>query len=338
LKGAGNKAVIQEIVSTLERHFGSIKLKEKEFEHCGVWHLQDDDFTVRTHQHHYAAQLKPVDCSYFKSDTLQQELNDKEHATFLTLLGALAWLVQTRMDIAVYVTALQRQCKTPRREHLQKANRVLKWVKRRRVDMNFMQIRLPARLIAISDSAFRAEEPDGLAMRGAVYAIGEKHEHHPGGRLQILEFAARKQKRVTRSTFSAELNGLGDTTEFATLLVYALSEIMLGGPDITSIRTRADNGTLPIDLETVIDARGVYTALRVLDTKIPSEGSLLLVLLQLKESLRRGSMRKLWWCDTIDMLADGLTKGSISREALIQVSKTGIWNLIHDALSHTDRP
>ena len=44
-------------------------------------------------------------------------LDDKQHHAYMSLLGGLSWLVQTRMDIAVYVCSLQRAAKSPSIEH-----------------------------------------------------------------------------------------------------------------------------------------------------------------------------------------------------------------------------
>ena len=36
-------------------------------------------------------------------------------------------------------------------------------------------------------------------------------------------------------------------------------------------------------------------------------------------------MRRLWWCATTDMAADGLNKGSIARAQLLAVARDGAW-------------
>jgi hypothetical protein len=80
----------------------------------------------------------------------------------------------------------------------------VKWVKRKKCPLRYAKLQAPYRIVVISDSAFRKEDKTGLAMRGAIIGIAEKHEKHPGGKLHVIEFYARKQRRVVRSTFSAE--------------------------------------------------------------------------------------------------------------------------------------
>ena len=44
----------------------------------------------------------------------------------------------------------------------------------------------------------------------------------------------------------------------------------------------------------------------------------------MREYLESGHVDVLWWLDTLAMLADGMTKGSVEREALIRVCAEGI--------------
>ena len=80
----------------------------------------------------------------------------------------------------------------------------VKWVKRRKCPLRYAKLQSPFRIVVISDSAFRKEDKTGLAMRGAIVGIAEQHQTHPGGKIHVIEFYARKQRRVVRSTFSAE--------------------------------------------------------------------------------------------------------------------------------------
>ena len=50
----------------------------------------------------------------------------------------------------------------------------------------------------------------------------------------------------------------------------------------------------------------------------------------MRDLIEAGSVRAFWWLDTRDMLPDALTKGTIPREALLAVWRTGIWTLIGD--------
>jgi len=66
----------------------------------------------------------------------------------------------------------------------------------------------------------------------------------------------------------------------------------------------------------------LFDALKAEEVQVPSEQSLILPLLQLKESLRTTTLKSIVWCDTRDMVADGLNKGVIARRDLLNFSMT----------------
>ena len=70
-------------------------------------------------------------------------------------------------------------------------------------------------------------------------------------------------------------------------------------------------------LEAVIDAKGVYTSIENEDTKIPAESSLLTSVQAVREALVEKRLTTLYWCDIRDMVADGLTKGSVERVPIV---------------------
>ena len=65
-----------------------------------------------------------------------------------------------------------------------------------------------------------------------------------------------------------------------------------------------------------IDAASVFEAIVADPVKVPAEKSLFLHLLWVRELLSRGQLCGWSWIDTRDMIADGLTKGSVERAAL----------------------
>ena len=68
-----------------------------------------------------------------------------------------------------------------------------------------------------------------------------------------------------------------------------------------------------------LDAKSVYAAVTATFTKQPAEKSLLSHVQYLRELLDKDIIQGLVWLDTRDMGADGLTKGSVSRDALHQL-------------------
>ena len=93
---------------------------------------------------------------------------------------------------------------------------------------------------------------------------------------------------------------------------------------------------MPIRMAAITDCKSLYDALKAEETQVPTESSLIMILLQLKELLRVGTMSSLVWCDTRDMVADALNKGTIARHAIMQLALLGVWELKHEFIIHTE--
>ena len=85
-------------------------------------------------------------------------------------------------------------------------------------------------------------------MRGAIIAIGSLNDANPGGQLHVIEHYARKQKRVVRSTFAAEIHALVDSIEHGKLLMFALAEVLCGSLGARELQQVEELGRWPIPL------------------------------------------------------------------------------------------
>ena len=80
-----------------------------------------------------------------------------------------------------------------------------------------------------------------------------------------------------------------------------------------------------------IDAKSVYDSITALRYSTPADRTMAIHVLAMREYLRDGLVYTIWWIDTFDMIADGMTKGSVDRKALIAISSSGHWQFIGDA-------
>ena len=222
-------------------------------------------------------------------------------------------------------------------QHAMAANRLLKWVQRKSLKCHYRPLVGPVRVVCISDSAFKREDKEGLAMRGAFICIVENRSQDPGGKLHIIEHYSRKQKRVVRSTFAAEIHALVDSIEHGKLLMYALCEIYFGPQKPEELIKIEELGRWPIPLDAVVDAYAVFSTAVKDESKNPSEETLVTLVMVLREMLKSGRLNKIWWVHTEDMIADGLNKGSIPREPLLAIAYSGIWQLLKscEGFTHT---
>ena len=77
---------------------------------------------------------------------------------------------------------------------------------------------------------------------------------------------------------------------------------------------------------------GVYKAAAADHIKLPTEKGTLFHLQFLRECIDSGIVTYWNWCDTRDMLADGMTKGSCDRNVL-HIAMQGSWTLKFPILS-----
>ena len=77
---------------------------------------------------------------------------------------------------------------------------------------------------------------------------------------------------------------------------------------------RMSGGYVPIAL--YLDAKSVFAAVTATFIKQPADKSLLCHVQYLRELLDKGILSFLFWIDTRDMGADGLTKGAVARSLL----------------------
>ena len=193
LKLTGEAKQIDTAISVLEKGFDSLKLEEDNFTHLGLKHTVESDCTRCVSQEHYIAELKPIPEGDLKQLGHETPVSADVQKFFMSLLGGISWVTQTRPDVAVFVSALQRRLKQPRACDVMNLNRVLKCLKLRPL------------LIALVDC-------DGLR-------VGPNT-------LRVLEFVGKKQSKVCRSTYAAELHSCLDLAGTALVINAALSEIL----------------------------------------------------------------------------------------------------------------
>ena len=83
-----------------------------------------------------------------------------------------------------------------------------------------------------------------------------------------------------------------------------------------------------IEHDACVDAKAVFDGITAQCPRTPADKPLFLHALAMREYSEAGWVDRLWWLDTLSMLADGMTKGSVDREALIKVCEQGIWQVI----------
>ena len=94
---------------------------------------------------------------------------------------------------------------------------------------------------------------------------------------------------------------------------------------------KQDTGDLMLPMDMFIDARAVRDGIAASPIKVPADKTLYIHVLAGRDLIDRGLFERLIWIDTMDMVTDGMTKGSIDRAALVSLSRDGVWKLTGDA-------
>ena len=115
---------------------------------------------------------------------------------------------------------------------------------------------------------------------------------------------------------TSELHAGCDSADLGILVLLILHEIHNGPVTKAQARALRDNGGYCVPMVLYVDAMSVFAAITATYIKHPAEKGLLSHVQFVRELLDSGVLQALMWIDTRDMLADGMTKGSIDRDML----------------------
>ena len=324
LKMIGPKEEIIRFVDYLSGIFGKLDIEFHKFTFCGVAHEQHPDGSISLDQTKFLAACKPM---VAPKQAPTEELPEEVRRHFLSLLMTIAYSLITRPDIAVFVTALQRESHKALYVHVTRINTLLKWAQANPRKITYPVMRAyPDALVQISDSSYRAKAEDGLSVRGLVSVRTCLKDIDAGctqTECHMIDFVSKAQRHVTRSTFSSELFAATDATDSGLLHTIVLHELKHGVLSSDEARLMIEGSkTCSVHLCLVVDAKSVSSAATAPNLRIPAEPSLLLHVNWLRSLLMRGRLHRLFWCDTRVMIADAMTKGAVTR-ALVTAAMRG---------------
>jgi hypothetical protein len=147
--------------------------------------------------------------------------------------------------------------------------------------------------------------------------------------VHLIDWHCGSIKQVTRSTLTSEGLACVAAVDQAITLATTLHEIEVGPVTIGQTKQLVEEARLLFKIGGFVDAMSLIRALAASSIKVPQEKSFLLNLVWIAEHIRTGLLKSLSWTDTRDMIADGLTKGSIDR-ALLHRACDGYRTLAHD--------
>ena len=217
------------------------------------------------------------------------------------LLGAVAYALMTRIDVAVCGCAMQRVTHKTKIIHVKRLNAVLRWMQANSKRLIFKPATGPSHLRCVGDAAFKKEEA-GHSLRGALFLRSFSDINHDVPNLKtatylsdaqttaehgksstftqsfvvhIVDAICKAQRHVTRSTFSSELLSASDTVGHSMLLALSLHGFTAGAQSAAEAKTLRETDGWNVKLSLYVDAMSVYAAATATFIKIPADKSLL---------------------------------------------------------------
>ena len=151
--------------------------------------------------------------------------------------------------------------------------------------------------------------------------------------LQVLEYISKKQSKVCRSTYAAELHSALDVAGLALTINSVMTEILQGPCDAATLLAKQESMSQALQVTLVIDALSVFNS-AINEDGHCTDQSVFLHMLTLRQLLRT-SIQTLVWCDTRFMLCDGLNKGTVDRKALRMLAEKSSWEISADLKTFT---
>ncbi|CAE7444645.1 unnamed protein product [Symbiodinium necroappetens] len=329
LKVAGEPPEVDALVAHLESGFGKLTFSENCFTSCGLRHTRLPDGSIEMDQDEYISAMKAIRHPELTGRNSNEPCSEAVKGLYQSLLGAVAYALMSQAWASVFVIALQRRTSNPLNLHVRRLNLLLAALQKQKCKLRFPNMKCSRHLVAYSDASFDKEsDSKGYGMRGtAVLRLGVRDGKSV---CHLLEAQSQSLRLVTRSTFSSETLAAVGTVDNLVPWLYTLHEVQTGPLTSDEARSLREHGGFSMESELVVDAMNLYHALTAISPKPPAEKTLYSHLAWLRDLMCRHIPNVVTWCDTRDMIADALTKGKVSRDALLEAMK-GMYSQVHEA-------
>ena len=126
LKVTGKLEVVKFVLAEIQKVFGELKIRWKDFTNCGVRHMQDPiTKEITLDQVAFAQNLRKIAHPELSTAKAEDQCSLELHQLYMSLLGAVAYLAHTRVDALVFVSALQRHNSKPQIIRVKRLNKLV---------------------------------------------------------------------------------------------------------------------------------------------------------------------------------------------------------------------
>ncbi len=329
LQPAARQAMLDSVRKKLEKIYGPLKVATGEFVHVGLEVKQFPDFHIEVRQKAYTHALELIEIAPARRRQTDTSLEPAELEVLMQRVGALSWISQnTRPDLAEQVSELQSAQSKGTVATLSECNTTIKVAKdyADEVVLKYVRLAEPLRLEVPADSAFKSKEEPGLPRWGAAVRIASDAHEQLGGPGNLMTWKSQRTKRAVRSTLGAETISQVNAYDLGSHVRHLLVGSMQRKPSTLPLidETWLDKG-IPMDL--ITDCQSLWGTKQ--GHKMPLEANLLPDLTILRRAQEAGTIRRNIWVNTLDMVADGLTK-SLEDMNPLRLLAAGSWQIAGD--------
>ena len=129
IKGCAAKGIADSLLKQLNEKVGQCKAESTCFLHTGI-QREAKPGEICAHHYVYIDSVTPIDAHLLQVKDEEGLCDIALHDAYRSVLGAVAWIVLTRAELAVYVQALQRRAHAPRIEDCKRLNVVIRYMER----------------------------------------------------------------------------------------------------------------------------------------------------------------------------------------------------------------
>jgi len=234
-------------------------------------------------------------------------LDRDQHRAYRSVLGQINWLQSRTQYQACYnFSRCASAAASPTIGDAKALNKLVRKIRAERIVLRFWPLQGNPRIIGFPDAAFR-NNPDKSTQRGQVIFLAEpRQKNRIDGRGSLVDYESQKIKTITQSTTVAELNAL--------IKCYGTCQFLRG------IWMDMTGKVAEIHIRT--DANNLVTTAQT--THLPEQKETIHMIRMLRVEACSGGMEDLAHVQSIDCMADCLTKHSAKPDYLIKAVNTGV--------------
>ena len=180
IKGTAPKEVADPLLKLVNDSVGQPKADFGAFLNIGIQH-EHSPGEVFIHQCVYVGSIQPIKTFLHQGKDDEALCDGFCHGACRSVLGAVAWTVLTRVELAVYVQALQRRAHAPGVTGCKRLNLVIRYMEKHKCGLKSVNFKHPLKLVGFIDAAFKAQPdvPIGLALGGGAATLQEDSRGSP---------------------------------------------------------------------------------------------------------------------------------------------------------------